>query len=179
MCRERRPALVDSARMGGALLLQPRVLTAMHKQVEGLTSWALLARRGPFLRFLPALASTLLLWAVLQHARSPLALPATLLAIPAAFYAVLLAAGVSLADAQAAGWVPQPAQVLHTTNETLRSLRGILLCPIMEVSVACPLCTGSACMGVPSAKMRVAASNATPFHGWLGTMHGESGVCIL
>ncbi len=87
----------------------------MPVQVEGLTSWALLARRGPFLRFLPALASTLLLWAVLQHARSPLALPATLLAIPAAFYGVLLMAGVSLADAQAAGWVPQPAEVLPLT----------------------------------------------------------------
>ena len=86
--------------------------TAMYAQVESLTSWVLLAQRGPFLRFLPALASTLLLWAVLQHARSPLALPATLLAIPAAFYAVLLAAGLSLADAQGAGWVPQPAEVL-------------------------------------------------------------------
>jgi len=90
--------------------------------VEGLASWALLARRGPFLRFLPALASTLLLWAVLQHARSPLALPATLLAIPAAFYGVLLAAGVSLADAQAAGWVPQPAQVLQMLRLTLHSI---------------------------------------------------------
>ena len=80
-------------------------------QVEGLTSWVLLAQRGPFLRFLPALGSTLILWAVLQHARNPLALPATLLAIPLAFYAVLYAAGVSLADAQAAAWVPQPAEV--------------------------------------------------------------------
>jgi hypothetical protein len=81
-------------------------------QVEGLTSWMVLASRGPFLRFLPAFASTLVLWAVLQHARNPLALPATLLAIPLAFYAVLFAADVSLADAQAAGWVPQPAEVL-------------------------------------------------------------------
>ena len=84
---------------------------ALPAQVEGLTSWVLLARRGPFLGFLPGLASTLVLWAVLQHARNPLALPATLLAIPVAFYAVLLSTGVSLADAQAAGWVPQPAEV--------------------------------------------------------------------
>lgn len=42
--------------------------------------------------------------------RHPLALPFILLAIPAAFYGVLAAAGCSLADAQAAGWVPQPQE---------------------------------------------------------------------
>lgn len=80
-------------------------------QIESLASWAKLASAGPFIRFLPAMGSTLLLWAVLSHVRSPLALPATLAAIPAAFYTVLLAAGLSLGDAQAAGWVPAAAEV--------------------------------------------------------------------
>ena len=80
-------------------------------QVESLLSWANLAHTGPFVRFLPALVSTFVLWGVLSHVRNPLALPATLVAIPAVFYAVLLAAGISLADAQAAGWVPAAAEV--------------------------------------------------------------------
>lgn len=44
----------------------------------------------------------------MEHCSHPLALPAVLTSIPLAFHAVLLAAGWSLADAQAAGWAMLP-----------------------------------------------------------------------
>lgn len=40
----------------------------------------------------------------------PLALPAVLVAIPVAFHAARLAAGVSMEDAMDAGWVTRPAE---------------------------------------------------------------------
>jgi hypothetical protein len=52
--------------------------------------------------------AALALWATMTRARSPWALPVTLAAVPAAFYAYLLATGTSLADAQDAGWVLKP-----------------------------------------------------------------------
>lgn len=57
---------------------------------------------------MPTVASAIVLVITMSRARSPWALPAVLVALPAAFYAVLLATGTSLAEAQAAGWALQP-----------------------------------------------------------------------
>lgn len=69
-----------------------------------------LASPNALLHLAPALALALLLALVLRRARSPYALPALLLAVPAAFHLALLVAGVSLEEARAGGWVT-PAQV--------------------------------------------------------------------
>jgi glucan phosphoethanolaminetransferase (alkaline phosphatase superfamily) len=61
------------------------------------------------LRAAPTLASCLACMLVMARCKHPAALPATLAAIVAIFHAVLLAAGVSLAQAQQAGWVLKPA----------------------------------------------------------------------
>ena len=50
----------------------------------------------------------MLMW-TMARTQHPLALPAALLGIVAAFHGVLLAAGVSLQEAQDAGWVLKPA----------------------------------------------------------------------
>jgi hypothetical protein len=61
------------------------------------------------LRVLPTLGSCALLMWTMARTQHPLALPGALLAIVAAFHGVLLAAGVSLQEAQDAGWVLKPA----------------------------------------------------------------------
>lgn len=61
------------------------------------------------LRVLPTLGSCALMMLTTRHCKHPLALPATLALIVAAFHLVLLAAGVSLEQAQAAGWVLKAA----------------------------------------------------------------------
>lgn len=49
-----------------------------------------------------------MMWTMARF-KHPLALPAVLLAIVALFHAALLATGMSLQEAQAAGWVMKPA----------------------------------------------------------------------
>ena len=61
------------------------------------------------LRVLPTLGSTALMMFSMARCKHPLALPGVLLLIVALFHAALLAMGVTLADAQAAGWVLPPA----------------------------------------------------------------------
>lgn len=61
------------------------------------------------LRVLPTLGSTALMMATMARCKHPLALPAVLAAIVLAFHAALWALGVSLEQAQEAGWVLKPA----------------------------------------------------------------------
>ena len=61
------------------------------------------------LRMLPTLGSTLVMMWTMARSSHPLALPGVLVAIVAAFHLVLLAAGISLEEAQASGWVLKPA----------------------------------------------------------------------
>jgi hypothetical protein len=66
-------------------------------------------------KLVPTLASAAALFLTMTRARSPFALPAVLVALPLAFYAVLLATGTSLAEAQDLGWAlkPQVRDALH------------------------------------------------------------------
>lgn len=71
------------------------------------TLWRL-ADTTALAKLLPAVGMVTLLTVVLRRSRSPYALPALLLAVPAAFYAVLALGGWSLEDARRAGWVVTP-----------------------------------------------------------------------
>ncbi|KDD74914.1 hypothetical protein H632_c991p0, partial [Helicosporidium sp. ATCC 50920] len=71
-------------------------------------AWKELLRQDSLVRLLPALAAVAVLAMVQRRFDSPLALPAALVLIPAAFYAALFLSGHSLEDARAAGWVSQP-----------------------------------------------------------------------
>ena len=111
------------------------VSLASGVQVSSLSSWAQLASVDSLWKLAPALAMVACIivvmhrcrralrglpcacWplapAVLEQSagalrRSPLALPALLLAVPALFYVALFAAGLSLEDARQAGWVSKP-----------------------------------------------------------------------
>ncbi|PSC75492.1 Sulfate Permease Family [Micractinium conductrix] len=78
-------------------------------QLGPLASWAQLGDPQVALRVLPTLGSTALMMFSMARCKHPLALPGVLLLIVALFHAALLAMGVTLADAQAAGWVLPPA----------------------------------------------------------------------
>jgi hypothetical protein len=60
------------------------------------------------IKLAPTLASALVIITTMSRARSPWALPGVLVALPLAFHAALLWAGVTLADAQDAGWALKP-----------------------------------------------------------------------
>lgn len=94
----------------GYFCLAAGVSLASGVQVGGLASWAELASVDALTKLAPALALVALISLVLHKVRSPLALPALLLAAPLVFYAVLWARGISLEEARQAGWVsaPQP-----------------------------------------------------------------------
>ncbi|PRW58874.1 sulfate transporter [Chlorella sorokiniana] len=78
-------------------------------QLGPLASWAQLWDPQVALRVLPTLGSTALLMLTMARCKHPLALPGVLAAIVGAFHLALLAAGMSLQDAQDAGWVLKPA----------------------------------------------------------------------
>ncbi|CAM9174003.1 unnamed protein product [Phaeothamnion confervicola] len=74
--------------------------------VVGAAGWARLLRSpSALLRAAPSVAAGAGLYWALRRFRSVATLPACMLAMVVAFYAVLLAAGVSLDEARAAGWV--------------------------------------------------------------------------
>ena len=77
-------------------------------EVASLASWANLLAPAALARLAPTLAAAAVLVITMARARGPWALPAVLVALPAAFYAVLLATGTSLAEAQDAGWALKP-----------------------------------------------------------------------
>ncbi|KIY98753.1 hypothetical protein MNEG_9207 [Monoraphidium neglectum] len=76
-------------------------------QIEGFSTWLELLTQGAD-GLAPTLASALVIITTMSRARSPWALPGVLVALPLAFHAVLLWAGVTLADAQDAGWALKP-----------------------------------------------------------------------
>lgn len=100
-------------RLPTLVLLQPGAAEAGHlaggQLSFWLTSYALAHSRQVALRVLPTLGSCALMMWTMARFRHPLALPAVLLAIVALFHAALLALGVSLQEAQEAGWVMKPA----------------------------------------------------------------------
>ncbi|GAB4822722.1 hypothetical protein N2152v2_009768 [Parachlorella kessleri] len=67
-----------------------------------------LANKAALIKLAPAVGAALLIALILRRFRSPFALPVLLLMIPAVFYVVLWAAGVSLEEAREAGWVSKP-----------------------------------------------------------------------
>ncbi|KAL4452289.1 hypothetical protein ABPG75_007951 [Micractinium tetrahymenae] len=89
----------------GLFVLESGISLATGLQIRSLASWRQLADTQVLLKLAPALALVLLISLVMHRIRSPLALPALMLAAPLAFYGVLYACGLSLADARAAGWV--------------------------------------------------------------------------
>jgi SulP family sulfate permease len=78
-------------------------------QLGTLSSWAQLWDAHVAARVAPTLASCFtLMWVMARH-KHPAALPLTLLAIVALFHGCLAALGVSLEEAQQAGWLLKPA----------------------------------------------------------------------
>lgn len=92
----------------GLFCMGAGVTLASGLQFPTVQSLAQLADAGVLARLLPAVALCVAITVVTRRFRSPYALPALLLATPLLFYAALAAAGMSLADAQAAGWVTRP-----------------------------------------------------------------------
>jgi hypothetical protein len=74
--------------------------TYMHKY------WP--APTDALIKLVPTVAAATALWVAMTRSRSPWALPLTLVAVPVAFHAYLLASGTPLARAQEAGWVLKP-----------------------------------------------------------------------
>lgn len=72
--------------------------------IGSISSWAGLATWDAAIKLLPTLGSCAAMMLTLEHVSHPLGLPAVMAAIVLAFHGALLAAGVPLADAQAAGW---------------------------------------------------------------------------
>ncbi|KAI8470530.1 MAG: hypothetical protein J3K34DRAFT_255209 [Monoraphidium minutum] len=77
-------------------------------QVGSFSSWLNLFARDPLIKLAPTVVSALVLMLTMTRARSPWALPAVLVALPLAFHAVLLATGITLEQAQDAGWALKP-----------------------------------------------------------------------
>lgn len=77
-------------------------------KIDTLSSWLRLASLDALTKLLPTAATIAATMLTVEHCRHPLALPALIAAVPLAFHGVLWAAGWSLADAQATGWVMPP-----------------------------------------------------------------------
>ncbi|KAK9811232.1 hypothetical protein WJX72_000395 [[Myrmecia] bisecta] len=89
----------------GYFCLAAGVALATGAEVNTFTSWTHILHPDALIKLAPAAAATLLMLGTMRFARHPLALPAVLVLIPAAFHIALLAMGATLADAQAHGWV--------------------------------------------------------------------------
>ncbi len=77
-------------------------------QIDTLGSWLRLASVDALTKLLPTAATIAATMLTVEHCHHPLALPALIAAVPLAFHGVLWAAGWTLADAQATGWVMPP-----------------------------------------------------------------------
>jgi len=89
-------------------------------------SWAQLASGDVCAKLAPAVAGAAVLWLVTHRVRSPWALPAALLVMPAVFFVVLYGPLRSnLPSARAAGWVTQ-SQVRAMLRACSASMRGTL-----------------------------------------------------
>ncbi len=93
-------------------------------QVDTLSSWVNLLTWDAVLKLIPTLVTCVTLMLTMEHCPHPLALPAMLAAIPVLFRLVLLAAGVTVAQAQDAGWVMRPTvRHTHTHTHTLHAYK--------------------------------------------------------
>ncbi|KAL4419479.1 hypothetical protein ABPG77_008281 [Micractinium sp. CCAP 211/92] len=92
----------------GYFCLAAGVSLASGVQIGGLASWAQLASTGALVKLAPAAALVILITLVLHRVRSPFALPALLVAVPAAFYGLLWTCDITLDEAREAGWVSKP-----------------------------------------------------------------------
>ncbi|KAG1670994.1 hypothetical protein FOA52_014384 [Chlamydomonas sp. UWO 241] len=88
---------------GGAAL-------AAGVEINTVTSWVHILNAQALTRLAPLALSVAMLMLTMEHATHPLALPCVLALIPALFYVVLFACGLTLADAQDAGWVMAPTE---------------------------------------------------------------------
>jgi hypothetical protein len=84
-------------------------------QINTLTDTLQLCHAGPLVKLAACAIATAALWLTLKFGMHPLALPAMLCGIPAAFHVMRLAAGVSIAELQDSGWLLQSkvAALLH------------------------------------------------------------------
>ncbi|KAK9839095.1 hypothetical protein WJX74_009429 [Apatococcus lobatus] len=92
----------------GYFCLTSGITVATGIQVgKPMSTWLDLFSPDSLLKLLPAVVCTLLTIAVMHRVRHPLGLPGLLLAIPLVFHLVLLCSGISLEQAEDAGWVAQ------------------------------------------------------------------------
>lgn len=77
--------------------------------IDSLASWINLFQPIPLLKCLPTVLSCAFIMLTLEMVHHPLALPSLLVGLVVIFHTVLWAAGFSLDEAQASGWVLPPA----------------------------------------------------------------------
>jgi len=78
-------------------------------EIGSLASWSALFARLPLIKLIPTVTSCVLMVLTLEKIDHPLALPGLLLSLVAVFHLVLLGAGLTLKQAQEAGWAMPPA----------------------------------------------------------------------
>ena len=86
---------------------QPVNMLRVLMQINTLADALQLLHAGPLVKLAACAAATAALWLTLKFGMHPLALPAMLCGIPAAFHVARLAAGVSIAELQQSGWLLQ------------------------------------------------------------------------
>lgn len=79
------------------------------QEIGSLGSWVKIINKDSLIKLVPTLASCITMVFTLERARHPLALPSVLILLILLFHIVLLVSGITLAQAQAAGWVMAPA----------------------------------------------------------------------
>ena len=77
-------------------------------QLNKVVQWLDVLHLDPLLKLLPLVVTTVVLIQTMEHFTHPLVLPGVLAAIPLLFHVVLLAAGLTLEQAQDAGWAMKP-----------------------------------------------------------------------
>jgi len=89
-------------------------------EIGSLASWSGLFDRLPLIKLVPTLLSCVAMVLTLEKTNHPLALPSVLIGLVAIFHVVLAIAGISLGEAQRAGWVMPPAvsKPLHLCQST-------------------------------------------------------------
>ncbi|GAX80746.1 hypothetical protein CEUSTIGMA_g8181.t1 [Chlamydomonas eustigma] len=77
-------------------------------ELNKVSQWLDVLHFDPLTKLAPLIATTAVLVVTLEHFSHPLVLPSVLAAVPLLFHIVLLVAGVSLSQAQDAGWAMKP-----------------------------------------------------------------------
>ena len=88
-------------------------------QIDSFPSWANLFHQDQLIKLGPVVGSTAALYLTMHYVRSPLALPAVIVLIPAIFHIVLVSKGWSLADAADNGWVTRGEVSFSFTKDWL------------------------------------------------------------